>query len=609
VLTHNYDSGGKLSSLQGVKGDFTYDYLKTMTYDKFGQRVFTKYANDTTATYSYEEDRRRLSNIIATDTSRIFMDNSYSYDNMQNILGVSNAAAVPAGSSEFGGETSQSFSYDNLYQLKNAEGSWTARQGHQYRYNLEMGYDTIGNIKSKRQLHEKLPYDGDKWVEEHKTTYDWTYDHTAKQPHAPTKIGNRTFSYDLNGNQTGWENTLNANNRVIEWDEENRITTVSDNGHTSYYVYDAGGERTLKRSAQGETFYVNPYFVIREGQVASKHFFAGSQRVATKLTKQESQTVHGKGGNDKPAKIIYEKEQYFYHPDHLGSSSFVTDEKGEVYEHLEYFPFGETFAHEHSNTQVTPYRFTGKELDEVTGLYYYGARYYDPRTSVWQSPDPILNEYMSGQTNGGVFNPSNLSLFTYTYNNPVNLVDPDGNSPISVLAKQIVKQGIKEGLKTYANKQIKGRLSRYMTKDMSKQFKKDLDDVLGSLDSSWWEVGLELVPVAGDLYGATKFGKKIAGAHKKLQALENKYVGEIADKLKNTPAGKKFKKNMRNAGVRDARKDQSEGVDGLGIKYEKGQGIEGHHKELVSENPSRMSDPSNLEFMKKEDHIKVHQGE
>ena len=57
---------------------------------------------------------------------------------------------------------------------------------------------------------------------------------------------------------------------------------------------------------------------------------------------------------------------------------------------------------------------------------YYGARYYDPRTSVWQSPDPILNEYMSGQTNGGVFNPKNLGLFTYTYNNPVNLVDPDG---------------------------------------------------------------------------------------------------------------------------------------------------------------------------------------
>ncbi|WP_373033769.1 RHS repeat-associated core domain-containing protein, partial [Sulfurovum sp.] len=105
--------------------------------------------------------------------------------------------------------------------------------------------------------------------------------------------------------------------------------------------------------------------------------------------------------------------------------------KGKVYEHLEYFPFGETFAHEHSNTQVTPYRFTGKELDEVTGLYYYGARYYDPRTSVWQSPDPILDKYMSGKTNGGVFNPKNLSLFAYTYNNPINSIDPTGESTVT----------------------------------------------------------------------------------------------------------------------------------------------------------------------------------
>ena len=57
----------------------------------------------------------------------------------------------------------------------------------------------------------------------------------------------------------------------------------------------------------------------------------------------------------------------------------------------------------------------------------YGARYYDPRTSVWQSPDPILDQYMNGSGNsGGVFNPGNLYLFTYTANNPVNLIDPDG---------------------------------------------------------------------------------------------------------------------------------------------------------------------------------------
>jgi hypothetical protein len=49
-------------------------------------------------------------------------------------------------------------------------------------------------------------------------------------------------------------------------------------------------------------------------------------------------------------------------------------------------PFGETWVSEHKNTEKLPYLFTSKELDEDTGLYYFGARYYDPRTSVWRHP-------------------------------------------------------------------------------------------------------------------------------------------------------------------------------------------------------------------------------
>jgi hypothetical protein len=74
----------------------------------------------------------------------------------------------------------------------------------------------------------------------------------------------------------------------------------------------------------------------------------------------------GSGGGNKDG----EKFQYFYHPDHLGSTSYITDASGEVYQHLEYFAFGETFVEEHSNTDRTPYKFNGKELDEETGLYY-----------------------------------------------------------------------------------------------------------------------------------------------------------------------------------------------------------------------------------------------
>ena len=109
-----------------------------------------------------------------------------------------------------------------------------------------------------------------------------------------------------------------------------------------------------------------------------------------------------------------EKFQYFYHPDHLGSTSYITDASGEVYQHLEYFAFGETFVEEHNNRKHTPYKFNGKELDEETGLYYYGARYYDAKTSVWLAVDPHADRYPY------------LSPYTYVNNNPIKMGDPDG---------------------------------------------------------------------------------------------------------------------------------------------------------------------------------------
>ena len=105
---------------------------------------------------------------------------------------------------------------------------------------------------------------------------------------------------------------------------------------------------------------------------------------------------------------------YFYHPDHLGSSSLVTNADGAVTQHVEYVPFGEVFIEERNNTWNTPYLFNAKELDEETGLYYYGARYYDPKTSVWLSVDPLAEKY------------PNIGSYVYCADNPVKFIDPDG---------------------------------------------------------------------------------------------------------------------------------------------------------------------------------------
>src|SRR5665213_2444313 len=70
--------------------------------------------------------------------------------------------------------------------------------------------------------------------------------------------------------------------------------------------------------------------------------------------------------------------------------------------------------------------FSSEELDTETGLYYFGARYYDPRTSVWQSADPMIKRYLDGKGGNGVFNSFNLGLYSYGYLNPLKYIDPDG---------------------------------------------------------------------------------------------------------------------------------------------------------------------------------------
>ncbi|PQL91273.1 RHS repeat domain-containing protein [Apibacter adventoris] len=109
--------------------------------------------------------------------------------------------------------------------------------------------------------------------------------------------------------------------------------------------------------------------------------------------------------------------QYYYHADHLGSSSYITNLDAQIVQHVEYVPFGEVFIEERNQSWNTPYLFNGKELDEETGLYYYGARYYNPRESVWLSTDPLAEKY------------PNVSLYAYTFQNPVKFIDPTGMEP------------------------------------------------------------------------------------------------------------------------------------------------------------------------------------
>ena len=109
------------------------------------------------------------------------------------------------------------------------------------------------------------------------------------------------------------------------------------------------------------------------------------------------------------------EETFFYHSDHLGSTSYITDDHANITQYDAYLPYGELLVDEHSSSEELPYKFNGKQFDDETGLYYYGARYMNPVTSLWYGVDPLAEKYVA---TGG---------YVYTLDNPVRLIDPNGN--------------------------------------------------------------------------------------------------------------------------------------------------------------------------------------
>ncbi|QQO10708.1 RHS repeat-associated core domain-containing protein [Breznakiella homolactica] len=301
--------------------------------------------------------------------------------------------------------------------------------------------------------------------------YEQSYQYYDGYAHRVERIGNRYYQYDGNGNvvierDNGHAETVvtdhpvyedghlqyteygfalqqpgvgNGNDsvyqRVYAWNERNQLLSSKDNRYTVQYRYGADGERTVKYVEESgkHTLYYNRMWQMNsdgQGWRQSKHVYVGDTRVVTKRN-YEGETNPG-----------YEQvSQYWYHGDHLGSAQAVTDYNGVMYERLEYTPYGEVWIEERGNGEEgLPFRFTGKEMDEETGLYYYGARYLDPKMSRWLSTDPAMGEYVPGAPvneevrkrngnlpgMGGVYNYVNLHTYHYAANNPVKYTDPTG---------------------------------------------------------------------------------------------------------------------------------------------------------------------------------------
>ena len=265
-------------------------------------------------------------------------------------------------------------------------------------------------------------------------------DYSLDYEYAPdTDVYSADYGFGLDAPKETEEShpeNLFAYRRNYTWNEKNLLTKSSDRSYTVHYRYGEDGQRALKYTEEGrsETLYFNNFYTIHipvqdknnpQGLRVHKHIFVGNSRLVTAMTHTDNN-----GDNAEQR-----EKRYYYHSDHLGSAQFVTDWRGRQYEHIEYTPYGELWIEEVSaGLDKLPFRFTGKEMDEETGLYYYGARYLDPKYSRWLSGDPALGDYVPAAGSdpsklagmGGVYNTVNLHLYHYARSNPVKYTDPDG---------------------------------------------------------------------------------------------------------------------------------------------------------------------------------------
>jgi RHS repeat-associated protein len=240
--------------------------------------------------------------------------------------------------------------------------------------------------------------------------------HVGSSPQVPSQ----THEYDANGN------LRRSKNATYRWDYADRLRSydLSAGGTSSVdatYVYDATGERVKKVVDKGEhrrevTEYVDGVFEFRRletdrtatdggtvTQYSTFHVTDGDRRLGIKRvgTPFDSDATFADG--DRPA-TTYQMS------DHLGSSTLVLDREGGWINYEEYSPFGETTFGGFASKR---YRYTGKERDEESRLYYHGARYYAPWLARWTTTDPAGPR-------------DDHNLYPYASNSPIVFSDPSG---------------------------------------------------------------------------------------------------------------------------------------------------------------------------------------
>ena len=218
-----------------------------------------------------------------------------------------------------------------------------------------------------------------------------------------TADATHSYQYDDNGNLIRKTLLATGNFMQYTYDAENRLTKVEDFAAgnptaiaTSTYRYDGLGRR-IEKVANGQT---KRYIYDGEDILLE---YDGANVLQARYT-------HGPG-IDEPIAVTKGGSMFFYHQDGLGTVTDLTDSAGATGKSYSYDAYGTIV--EQTGTVDQPYTYTGRELDQETGLYYYRARYYDSQVGRFLRPDPI------GFSGG-------INLYGYVAGNPVRFSDPRG---------------------------------------------------------------------------------------------------------------------------------------------------------------------------------------
>ncbi|HZW56798.1 MAG TPA: RHS repeat-associated core domain-containing protein, partial [Nitrososphaerales archaeon] len=317
------------------------------------------YYNGVVTTYSYDK-RDRPTLILSKKGTTTLQSLSYAYDAVGNVISVNSP--------------SYNYTYDNLNRLNYTSGPWGK---------ITYAYDAVGN-------RVKMVYGS--------VTTTYLYSSYNRLTQENTSSWTATLTYDKNGNLKKIVNGSTSWNYY--YDYENHLTGVSKNGaNVQNSTYDAQGRR-IEQNVSGATVayvYQGSNNIIYEKNLSSgvvtKHYYADGMQVGE----------------------LSGSTSYYLQQDSIGSTRLATTSTGAIQFSSDYLPFGPEYNPSGSGIY---FLFTGKLIDPVTGLYYFGARYYDPESG----------RFISEDTNpGDVKDPMSENRYIYARDNPLSLVDPTGH--------------------------------------------------------------------------------------------------------------------------------------------------------------------------------------